>query len=126
MTAARIEYADLLEEIEGLPPDSASVTWVKGLDPESPVPEGDAILIQAQARLDRRRLFEYQSDCTTPAGRSRSVLESICAAAEAKLESSGGLSGFPTEDELFASQVIYLAQDGLDRLDEIQEEEGSR
>jgi hypothetical protein len=52
----------------------------------------------------------------------RAVFERICAAADAKLESSGGLCGFPTEEELFASQVIYLAQDGLDRLDEIEEE----
>jgi hypothetical protein len=57
---------------------------------------------------------------------SRSALESICAAAHAELESSGGLYGFPTEEELFASRVIYLAQEGLDRLDEIKEEEGNR
>ncbi len=57
---------------------------------------------------------------------SRAALESICAAAEAELERAGGLRSLPTEDELFASQVIYLAQDGLDRLDEIEEEEGSR
>lgn len=58
---ARITYFDLLECIEGLPPDSASVTWVKSLNPESPVSEENAILIPAQARIDRRKLFEQEA-----------------------------------------------------------------
>ena len=50
----RVTYEDLLESIEGLPPDAASVKWVYGLDPESPISVENSILIPAQARLDHR------------------------------------------------------------------------
>jgi hypothetical protein len=52
--ARGLPYSELLEWIEGLPPDAPSVKWVHSLDPKSPVSEENSILIPAQARIDHR------------------------------------------------------------------------
>lgn len=57
-----LPYSELLEWIEGLPPDAPSVKWMHSLDPESPVSERDSVLIPAQARINHRRLLEREAD----------------------------------------------------------------